>query len=130
MIRFGPSGNSDSFYDDGNKVSEQAPAWLREKGLNAYEYSFGRGVNISEKKAGAIKKAAEENGVEISVHAPYYINSANPDEEMVKKSYGYLFRSADMARRMGAGRVIFHPAAEARQRGKRLLSLRRNGLIY
>ncbi len=111
MIRFGPSGNSDSFYDDGNKVSEQAPAWLREKGLNAYEYSFGRGVNISEKKAGAIKKAAEENGVEISVHAPYYINFANPDEEMVKKSYGYLFRSADMARRMGAGRVIFHPAA-------------------
>lgn len=56
MIRFGPSGNSDSFYDDGNKVSEQAPAWLKEKGLNAYEYSFGRGVNISEKKAGAIKK--------------------------------------------------------------------------
>ena len=31
MIRFGPSGNSDSFYDDGNKVSEQAPAWLKQK---------------------------------------------------------------------------------------------------
>ena len=48
MILFGPSGNSNSFYSDGNKKSEQAFEWLAKKGLNAYEYSFGRGINIGE----------------------------------------------------------------------------------
>lgn len=37
MIRFGPAGNSDSFYDQGYKASWQAPGWLRGMGLSAYE---------------------------------------------------------------------------------------------
>ena len=51
MIRFGPAGNSESFYAQGFKASWQAPAWLRKMGLSAYEYSFGRGVNLSEEAA-------------------------------------------------------------------------------
>ena len=47
MIRFGPSGNSQIFYDEGNKSSLQAPKWCNEHGLNAYEYSFGRMFNMS-----------------------------------------------------------------------------------
>ena len=51
MIRFGPSGNAREFYEQGKKNSEEAPEWLARRGLNAYEYSFGRGINISDKKA-------------------------------------------------------------------------------
>lgn len=50
MIRFGPSGNAREFYEQGKKNSEEAPEWLAQRGLNAYEYSFGRGINISDKK--------------------------------------------------------------------------------
>ena len=50
MIKFGPSGNSLSFYEEGNKRSEQAPEWISGKGLSLYEYSFGRGVNVSDEK--------------------------------------------------------------------------------
>ncbi|NLG37825.1 MAG: endonuclease IV, partial [Clostridiales bacterium] len=28
-IRFGPSGNSKSFYDEGHKHSREMPEWLR-----------------------------------------------------------------------------------------------------
>ena len=51
MIRFGPSGNSDSFYAMGNKTTLEAPKWLAAMGLNAYEYSFGRGINLAKDKA-------------------------------------------------------------------------------
>ena len=74
MIRFGPSGNAREFYEQGKKNSEEAPEWLARRGLNAYEYSFGRGINISDKKANAIRDAAAAYDVEVSVHAPYYIN--------------------------------------------------------
>ena len=60
MIRFGPSGNSQSFYDDGNKTSVQAPKWLSEKGLNAYEFSFGRGYTMGLKTATDLGNEAEK----------------------------------------------------------------------
>lgn len=57
VIRFGPSGNSDAFYDEGYKHSWQAAAWLKEMGLNAYEVPFGRGISMTEESAA---KLAEE----------------------------------------------------------------------
>ena len=48
MIKFGPSGNSDLFYDQGFKSSLDAPRWLKNRDLDAYEYSFSRGFTISE----------------------------------------------------------------------------------
>ena len=51
MIRFGPSGNSDEFYQEGYKSTFQAMKWVHDKGLTAYEYSFGRGVRMGEKSA-------------------------------------------------------------------------------
>ena len=50
MIRFGPSGNSKEFYDEGYKSTFQAMKWISEKGLTAYEYSFGRGVRIGRRR--------------------------------------------------------------------------------
>ena len=47
-VRFGPSGNSESFYEQGYKNTEQAAEWLSKMGLSAFEYSFGRGTKISE----------------------------------------------------------------------------------
>ncbi|MEG1711404.1 MAG: TIM barrel protein [Clostridia bacterium] len=123
MVKFGPSGNADSFYADGNKLSEQAPKWLNLKGLQAYEYSFGRGVNISETKALAIATEVNNYGIEISVHAPYYINFANNDEEMIKKSFGYLLKSADKARRMGGKRIVFHCATMGKAKREDAFSL-------
>ncbi len=89
-IRFGPSGNEQVFYDEGNKSSTQAPKWLKEKGLSAYEFSFGRGINISEQTAKVIGQNAKDNDILISAHAPYYINLANPNEDMIQKSFGYI----------------------------------------
>ncbi len=110
MIRFGPSGNCKRFYDEGFKSSVEAPEWLSKQGLTAYEYSFGRGINVGDDKAKAVGEKAKEFGVEISVHAPYYINFANPADEMAEKSYNYLLNSCNKARAFGGNRIVFHPA--------------------
>ena len=42
---FGPGGNSLSFFADGKKSTAEAPEWVKQFGLDAYEYEAGRGVS-------------------------------------------------------------------------------------
>lgn len=114
MIKFGPSGNSESFYAEGYSHTEQSAAFVKARGLDCFEYSFGRGVRMTEAKAVSIGDAFREAGVEISVHAPYYINFANPDDEAAQKSYGYVLDSGKMLKLMGGKRCVFHPAAQGK----------------
>ena len=114
MIKFGPSGNCESFYAEGNTHTEQAAPFVKGRGLDCFEYSFGRGVRMTEEKAISIGDAFTANGIEISAHAPYFINFANPDDEMAAKSYGYVLDTAKMAKLMGGKRVVFHPAAQGK----------------
>ncbi len=57
MIKFGPSGNSESFYAEGYSHTEQSAAFVKNRGLDCFEYSFGRGVRMSEEKAVSIGEA-------------------------------------------------------------------------
>ena len=44
--KFGPGGNSDAFKLAGFSSSLDAPAWIASQGLDAYEYSFGKGFTL------------------------------------------------------------------------------------
>ena len=123
MIKFGPSGNSESFYAAGYAHTEQSAAFVKEYGLDCFEYSFGRGVRITEGKAISIGEAFKEQGIEISVHAPYFVNYANPDDEMAAKSYGYVLDSANACKLMGGKRVVFHPAAQGKMKREEAVDL-------
>lgn len=114
MIKFGPSGNGEAFYAAGHKHTTEAAAYCKMLGLDCYEYSFGRGVNLSEATAIEIGEAFKDAQIEISVHAPYFINFANPDDEAAQKSYNYVLTSAKYLKLMGGERVVFHPAAQGK----------------
>ena len=114
MIKFGPSGNCEKFYAQGFAHSEQSAEFVKRHGLDCFEYSFGRGVRMSEEKAISIGEAFQNAQIEISAHAPYFINFANPDDEMAAKSYGYVLDSAKACKLMGGKRVVFHPAAQGK----------------
>lgn len=128
MIKFGPSGNDEAFYAAGNKHTEQAAKFCKSLGLDCYEYSFGRGILLSEGKAEQIGQAFSEAGVEISVHAPYFINFANPDDEAVQKSYNYVLNSAKFLKLMGGKRVVFHPAAQGKATREEAVNLTKDRL--
>lgn len=114
LIKFGPSGNSASFYSMGYKHTAQAPEYLEKFNLDCFEYSFGRGITVSEGKAIEIGDAFATANKEISVHAPYFINFANPDDEAAQKSYGYVLSSAKYLKLFGGKRLVFHPAAQGK----------------
>ena len=106
--KFGPAGNAESFP---YKSSVDAPRWLSGLGLDAYEYQCGKGVNVGEETARKLGAAAAEHGVALSLHAPYFINLANPDPESLKKTTGYVIAACRAADWMGAARVVIHSGA-------------------
>lgn len=110
-IRFGPAGNSDSFYLQGYKSSTQMPKWLFDKGLSAYEYSCGRGVNIKQETAVIIGEEAKKYDVALSIHAPYYINLSSLEPDKQEASKRYALEALQAAQWMSAARVVFHPGA-------------------
>ena len=109
--KFGPAGNSDSFYQEGHSATVEMPKWISERGLDCFEYSFGRGVRMGAEGAKAIRAEAERYGIQLSVHMPYFINLAAEDEEKKKKNLGYFVDSLKAAEALGAKRAVFHPGS-------------------
>lgn len=114
-IKFGPAGNAQSFAEAGFKATVDAPRWLHEMGLNAYEYQCGRGVNIGEETARKIAAQAALHDIAMSLHAPYYINLSNRDEERVQKNIGYVLASCQAATCLGADRIVVHTGGVGKQ---------------
>ncbi len=108
-IRFGPAGIPPSFYAQGYKSSLSMPVWLRVLGLNAYEYQCVRGVHVGENTARKLGEVARENGVALSIHAPYYITLGTTDHVLREKTKMHLLKSMQVAQWMGASPVVFHP---------------------
>ena len=106
--RFGPAGNSESFAAAGYKKSEDAPGWLAQMGLDAFEYQCGRGVHVGAETAGRIGAAARANGIQMSVHAPYFINLSSEEHERMEKNVQYVLDTARAAAHLGAVRMVVH----------------------
>lgn len=128
MLRIGPSGNSVSFYESGHKHTVEAPEWLHSIGLTAYEYSFGRGITLKEKTASEIGNEAIKYDIAMSIHAPYYINFANPSDEMIEKSIDYVIKSVFFSRLLGGNRTVFHTATCGKSERSAALSLASDNL--
>jgi len=67
---------------------------LAELGLTAFELGWVQSVRVREDTCLAIREAAAQAGVHISVHAPYYINLNAGDDEW-PKSRKRLMDAAD-----------------------------------
>ena len=111
MVLFGPGGNSISFREEGHKSTLDAPKWLYERGLNAYEYECGQGVRISEETAIKFGEEAKKYGITLSVHAPYFISLSSVEEEKRDNSIKYILDTLKVAKLMGAKRIVVHPGS-------------------
>lgn len=109
QVRFGPAGHCGQSYADGAKTTEQLIAYLGAKGLSAFEYQCGRGVRLAEAKAGNFRKLAQEQGLSLSVHAPYYISLASAEEKKRENSVEYILQSARAVDWLGGARIVVHP---------------------
>ena len=105
---FGPAGNAESFAAMGYKKNTQVPEYLKKFSLTAYEYQCGHGVRVNEKAAKEFQAAAQEAGIKVSLHAPYYISLSSKEEEKRNNSITYILQSAQAADWIGADRIVVH----------------------
>ena len=123
---FGPAGNAENFP---YKSSADAPRWLREIGLDCYEYQCGKGVHVGEDTAVKIGVNARAAGIVLSLHAPYFINLANPDRDALQKTIGYITAGCQVADWMGAGRVVIHSGALMKRSRREALETAKKSLL-
>ncbi len=121
--KFGPAGTGDDFKAKGFKSSLQVPNYLVNMGLDHFEYQCGRGVNIGLDKAAELGKIAKENGITISLHAPYYISMSSIEEEKRLNSVNYILSSARAVKAMGGDRIIVHTGSCGKISREEALSL-------
>ena len=123
IATFGPGGNSQSFYDAGLKSTKQAPAWLKQVDLDAYEYEAGNGIAAGEASLREIGEAAREHGILMSLHTPYFISLSGVDPEKRLKSIDYIEKSLWAAKLLAADTIVIHCGSAgkiSREEGMRL----------
>lgn len=80
---------------------------VHELGLGCMELEFVRGVKMGEKTARAVYDIAQQLGIRLSVHAPYYIN-LNAEGETLEASKERILNSARIGHICGAKSVVIH----------------------
>jgi deoxyribonuclease-4 len=108
--RFGPSGFPLAFRALANPVSE-VPKYLRDEGLDAFEYQAVRWGSKPQMKKDVAEKLgmnAKKHDVWLTVHGSYFINFCG-NYEIIEKSKKRLIACATAANWMGAHVVVFHP---------------------
>ena len=121
--KFGPAGNSESFFTQGFKGSLDVPEYVVRMGLDCFEYQCGRGVNIGEDKARKLGELAKEKGITLSLHAPYYISMSSVEEAKRLNSINYILASARAVDAMGGDRIIVHTGSCGKISRERALEL-------
>lgn len=112
--KFGPGGNSEAFYASGMKSTIDAPAWVKEYGLDAYEYEAGNGLAASSVILAKIGEEARKNNIKLSFHAPYFISLSGVIEEKRLNSIRYIQQSLDAANLLGAKTIVVHTGSAAK----------------
>ena len=125
--KFGPAGNCDSF-SKAHKSSLAAPGWIAGLGLDCYEYQCGKGVHVGEDTARKVGENAKAAGITLSLHAPYFINLANPDPDSLRKTIGYITGGCQAAGWMGAQRVVIHSGALMKRSRREALDIAKRSL--
>lgn len=111
---FGPGGNSEAFKAWGGKSTLDAPRFVSEIGLDAYEYEAGNGIASSPAMLKAIGDEARKHGTKMSFHTPYFISLSGIEEEKRLKSIKYIADSLDAARLLGADIIVVHTGSAAK----------------
>lgn len=83
---------------------------------------------MGEETARAVGEAARTHGITLSLHAPYFINLANPDPESLKKTTGYILAACQAADWMGATRVTVHTGALMKRTRREALDIAKRSL--
>lgn len=103
-IRFGPAGLG------GVKEAVSKLQEYGKLGLKACEIAFTYGIYIKEgKEAEEIRDVARKLDIELSIHAPYWINLNSKEVRKIEESKKRILDCCKIGEILGASYVVFHP---------------------
>ena len=103
-IKFGPAGLG------GVKEAISNLEKYKSLGIKACEIAFTYGVYIKNKgDAIAIGNASRKLGIQLSIHAPYWINLNSKEKKKIEQSKQRILDCCKVGDWLGAHRVVFHP---------------------
>jgi deoxyribonuclease-4 len=108
-LRFGTVGAPQTTPKPGG--TPLAIAHSRALGLDHLEIAWVQSVRVTDEACAAIKAAAEQHAISLSVHAPYFINLNSQTAELMQKSDERLLMAARKGFLAGARDIVFHPAS-------------------
>lgn len=114
LAKFGPGGGCEEFRLSGAKSVLDAPAFVKNYGLDAYEYEAGNGLSASAESLLLIGQEAGRQGIAMSLHAPYFISLSSVEAIKRLNSVEYIRRSLSAARLLGASVIVVHTGSAAK----------------
>lgn len=106
-LRFGTAGIPLSTK---SRSSQNGIKRLAELELGCMELEFVRGVQMKTPTASKVKAISEAEDIELTVHAPYYINLNAHESEKINASKERIIKAAKIGWEAGAKSVTFHAA--------------------
>ncbi len=103
MIRIGPSGSTTQA-----KSTLEAVDVVADMGLGALEVNYVRGARASEETTWRVGQRAEERGIVLSAHAPYYVSLNSAREEVRDSSVDHIVETARRCQWLGASFFAVH----------------------
>jgi len=103
MIKFklGPAGLG--------SPAEKGLEEIHKAGLTACEVAFTYKVYMTNSEAKKIGELAKKLNIQLSIHAPYYINLNSKDKKKIEASKKRILQSCERGHYMNATCVVFHP---------------------
>lgn len=102
-IRFGPAGLGPT------KTAPTVLEQYHKLGLRACEIAFTYSIYIKEPEAYAIARKAKELDIELSIHAPYWVNLNSSEKEKIESTKKRILDCCRIGNALGAKVVVFHP---------------------
>lgn len=113
MIRFGPAGLGPV------KTAEEVLERYHKLGLRACEIAFTYSVYIKDKEdAERIGKKAKELGIDLSIHAQYFVNLNSDENSKREATKKRIIHCCEIGELLGAKVVVFHPGYYSSDREK------------
>jgi deoxyribonuclease-4 len=101
-IRIGPSGLG------GVEESKDILEEYNKEGFGNCEVAFTHSVYMDKEQAGKIGEFARENKINLSIHAPYFINLNSEEKAKVHASMQRILKCCEIGHSLGAKSIVFH----------------------
>src|SRR3989344_267899 len=103
MIKCGPAGLGPT------KTAFAVLEKYHELGIRACEIAFTYSVYIKADDAISIGNKAKELGIDLSIHAPYFVNLNSSEEVKIENTKKRILHCCEIGHLLGAKIVVFHP---------------------